>query len=248
MNRPLSFALLVLLLDLGLGSAAGAETPAEIEKKILEAANDYRAKNDVGKLVIDNRLNRIAQLHAKALAKADKFGDDDRNAHVLDGKGPLDRVKAGKYEFARITENVAYNIGSRDPAEDAMKGWIASPGHQKNLVDKLVTQTGIGAAKGASGRWYFVQMFGRPLRRQTLVEVQIENQTEKPIRFRIGANSHALKPGGKGSYVYRQAAGKVKIRITWPGASKEEIADLEDVTSYAFRYKKEYSFEKIESP
>jgi uncharacterized protein YkwD len=43
-----------------------------------------------------------------------------------------------------------------------MDGWKNSPGHRRNLLLAQVTEIGVGAAKGRSGRWYFVQLFGSP--------------------------------------------------------------------------------------
>ena len=45
-----------------------------------------------------------------------------------------------------------------------MSGWEASPGHRRNLLDREVTETGIGVARapGASVKYVAVQEFGRP--------------------------------------------------------------------------------------
>jgi len=41
---------------------------------------------------------------------------------------------------------------------NAVKGWINSPGHQKNMVGDY-NLTGIGIAKNNVGEYYFTQLF-----------------------------------------------------------------------------------------
>jgi hypothetical protein len=243
MRRMLVVGVLLLA-----AAVARADTSAQIEKKILEQGNAHRVKKDVAKLVIDDKLKAIAQAHARALARADKYGDDDKDGHILDKKGPQDRVKAGGYKYARFAENVGYNFGHKEPAEKMMKDWLASSAHEKNLTDKDFTQTGIGAAKGESGRWYFVQLFGRPLSQQTTVEAVIENRTKHTIAFTLGSKKYELKADQKAKFSHYQSSGEIKIAITWPGSKESESMALADKAHYAFVEKKKgvFAFEKVE--
>jgi hypothetical protein len=243
---------LVVLAALALGSPVWAQKPADVEKAIFEASGAFRKKKSVGPLVREATLDTIAQKHAQAMARVDRYGDDDKNGHVLDGKGPMDRVKEGGYKFALMAENVGWNKGFRSPSAKIMKDWIGSPPHHKNLVQKDVTETGIGAARGRSGRWYFVQLFARPASQQTTVKVAIENRTKDVIKFRIGSGSGArdyeLKAGQKGTYHHHQPTDKVPIRIIWPDSDTPSTSDLADQASYAFVEKKgKFAFEKVGS-
>jgi uncharacterized protein YkwD len=243
MVRPFLTALGVLLA----AAPAFAQTSEEVEKKVLEEANAYRVKKGVGKLALEDKLNATAQAHARAMARADKYGDDDKNGHVMDGKDPSDRVKASGYKFLRMGENVGWNVRQKDPAEVMMKTWVNSESHEKNLANKEFTQTGIGAAKGKSGKWYFVQVFARPAGAQTSVTVTLENQTKETIAFRVGRNEYEMKPGETAKVSHSQNSGKIQIAITWPGSKKEELSDLADKASYVFTKKdKEFAFKKAE--
>ncbi len=132
-----------------------------IEQKVIEATNRFRTENHLDPLKPSVRLITIAQKHARNMARQDKFGDTDKNGHVLDGKSLSDRIQAGGYEFGRVAENVGYQLNKPDPADSMMEGWKTSPGHRHNLLLADVTEIGVGAAQGKSGRWYFVQVFGR---------------------------------------------------------------------------------------
>jgi uncharacterized protein YkwD len=133
------------------------------EQKVIEATNGFRRENRLEPVKPSVRLIMIAQKHARNMARQDKYGDTDKNGHVLDGKGLDSRIQVGGYEFGRVAENVGYQLNKPDPAQSMMQGWETSPGHRRNLLLADVTEIGVGAAQGkSSGRWYFVQVLGRP--------------------------------------------------------------------------------------
>ena len=133
-----------------------------LEQTVIEATNGFRGQNRLETLKPNVRLIVIAQNHARNMARQDRFGDTDKNGHVLDGKGLGYRIQAGGYDFGRVAENVGYQLNKSDPAGSMMQGWKTSPGHRRNLLLADVSEIGVGAAQGKSGRWYFVQVFGRP--------------------------------------------------------------------------------------
>lgn len=143
-------------------SAPASVKVSGIEQKIIESTNVFRKENRASPLKPDVRLIVIAQQHARNMARQDRFGDSDKNGHVLDGNGLDHRIQVGGYVFARVAENVGYQLNKPDPAASMMTGWKTSPGHRRNLLLTDVTEIGVGAAQGKSGRWYFVQVFGRP--------------------------------------------------------------------------------------
>jgi len=239
--RP-TFTALALLLA---ATPALAQKPDAVEKQILDLVNAYRVKNEAGKVELEDKLSATAQAHARAMAKADKYGDDDKNGHIWDGKNPADRAKDAGYKFSALGENVGWNSNQKDPADVIVKAWIKSTHHEKNMVNKDFTQTGIGAAKGKSGKWYFVQLFGKPAGKVTRLTATITNQTKQTIAFRIGGKKYQLKAGEMAEVHHTVAGDKIQIAVTWPDSDKEEVADLADKASYALTYKdKKYSFAK----
>lgn len=132
------------------------------EQSVIEATNDFRRSRGLSSLQPSVTLIRIAQGHARNMARQDRFGDSDRNGHVLDGHDVEYRIRAGGYAFGRVAENVGYQRNRPDPVASMMQGWRESTGHRRNMLLDEVTQIGVGAARGRSGRWYFVQLLGRP--------------------------------------------------------------------------------------
>ncbi len=132
------------------------------EKGVLMQTNAFRREHGLNHLRAESRLMEVARRHAANMARKDRFGDTDKNGHVMDGLDPGDRVQVGGYSFSRVAENVGWQLGKPDPVTSMVEGWKVSPGHRKNLLIAEMADTGVGAAKGKSGRWYFVQLFGQP--------------------------------------------------------------------------------------
>jgi uncharacterized protein YkwD len=131
---------------------------------LLRRVNELRAKEEVAPLVRNDKLDAAAQKHAENMARQDKYGDDGKNGHILDGKNPKDRVDAEGYQSMRGGENVAliFGVAAGQKALDmALESWVKSPGHYKNIVDSLYDETGLGIAQSKSGKWYYCQTFGK---------------------------------------------------------------------------------------
>jgi uncharacterized protein YkwD len=62
--------------------------------------------------------------------------------------------------YRGAAENVAYNKGYSDPAQQAVQGWLKSPGHFANIKGNF-NVTGIGVARNSKGEIYFTQIFIR---------------------------------------------------------------------------------------
>jgi uncharacterized protein YkwD len=143
-------------------SGATRVSVSALEQRVIEETNAFRKGRGLAALKPSVRLLAIAQNHARNMARQDKFGDSDKNGHVLDGRNVDYRIKVGGYAFSRVAENVGYQPNRGDPAAAMMEGWKNSSGHRKNMLLSDITEIGVGAAQGKSGRWYFVQVFGRP--------------------------------------------------------------------------------------
>lgn len=180
-----------LLLALALSAAAAAE-PADSAKRIVEDANAFRKEEGVRPLAGNAALQSAAADFARFMARTGKYG------HTADGRQPAQRAAAAGYEYCVVSENIAYVYRSKgfDSAEhlarEFVEGWKNSPGHRRNLVDGGVTETGVGVARDAQGRYYGVQLFGLP--RSAQISFRIENTTRESVRYRLGEEEYALGP------------------------------------------------------
>jgi uncharacterized protein YkwD len=124
---------------------------ATLERSIYTLVNQYRSQHGLRLLVLDPEISRVARRHSVAMAAhARGVGHEGFDDRVLILRRALSTRRTG--------ENVALNRGYRDPAAEALRGWIASAGHRRNMEGPYEA-TGIGVARNADGELYFTQVF-----------------------------------------------------------------------------------------
>lgn len=133
--------------------AAAQNLPTEqIEKLIHEKINDYRVSQGLPALSLDYRITNEARKYSAKMASGEaEFSHDgfDERAENLEKQA---------LQYESVGENLAMLQGYDDLATEAVNGWIASPGHRKNIVGDYEL-TGIGVVENAAGEYYFTQLF-----------------------------------------------------------------------------------------
>ena len=145
---------------------------------MLEKVNEVREQNGLGSVVLDG--NTSAQSHASAMLRDEyaplPFGSETYWAgkpHVdLLGRDHYDRwVEHRGSRSVRVLENIWWVTGSVKTCEvdlrawvsTAMRDWMDSPGHRRNLLDPSVDAVSLGFSWGARGGdirdVYMVQVF-----------------------------------------------------------------------------------------
>jgi uncharacterized protein YkwD len=101
-------------------------------------------------------LDGVALGHASDMARHDYFEHED-----LSGHSPADRVRAVGYRETLVGENIAYGVRS---AQEAVQGWLDSPGHCENIMDPRFAEMGIAYAPGRAVKHglYWVQVLAAP--------------------------------------------------------------------------------------
>lgn len=161
---------------------------------------------------VNQKLTKTAQYFADFMARTDKYG------HHADGNGPAKRAKEHDYDYCIISENIAYQFSSagfttKELAKGFFQGWKHSPGHRKNMLDAVVTQTGVAIASSKeSGYYYAVQMFGRP--KSMSIEFQMTNNSNVDIQYSIGSRTFPLPPRLTRTH---QRCRPTELMIQWPG-------------------------------
>jgi uncharacterized protein YkwD len=138
---------------------------ARIGARVLELVNAARgearrcgdsALPAVAPLAAASLLDVASLTYAQELARLDRFD------HVgLDGSTAAMRVGRTGYAWRLVGENLA---AGPTTAEEVVAGWLASPGHCRNLMDERFTQMGIGFAveQASESGVYWVQTFAAP--------------------------------------------------------------------------------------
>ena len=101
-------------------------------------------------------LAEASQRHSEDMARYNYFSHSGR-----DGSDPAQRVERAGYRYRSTGENIA---AGQLNAEDAVAGWIKSPGHCANLMNPVFTDMGAGFVvdPGSEMVVYWTQAFGAP--------------------------------------------------------------------------------------
>jgi uncharacterized protein YkwD len=184
------------LMFAGLCACASAVGPARTdtaERDVVERSNAFRRSHGLGPVAPDRTLTAAAQSFAAYMARTDRYG------HEADGREPSQRAQAQGYAYCMVAENIAMLYSSagfetRELAAKFVQGWIDSPGHRRNLLAGEATDIGVGIAQSAgSGRYYAVQLFGRPARLK--LSFSLSNRSRESLRYQLDDKSYALPPG-----------------------------------------------------
>ncbi len=144
----------------------------DLEQQIHKLIDVHRKANDRNSMAWDDTLAVLARAHSEDMAKRGYF------KHVNpEGLSPMKRAEAAGYKSCQlIGENIYQNnLYSRVITEKkrttydwnsmykiaatTIKGWMDSPSHRQNILDKNYTGEGIGIAFGPDDKVYITQMF-----------------------------------------------------------------------------------------
>lgn len=138
-----------------------ADLRGDLEKarqEELRLVNARRAEDRLRPFSRHPTLDLVAQAYAEDMLARDFYGH-----FSPEGKDVGDRVRASRYPYYKVGENVASGQSS---VEAVVQGWIDSPEHLRNLLDRDFREIGIGFAAGPSRdgsyRFLWVQVFAAP--------------------------------------------------------------------------------------
>ena len=167
--KPLQRALLTLALGLlptlvltglpavavaGLRNAPPTARISRVESRIVGCTNHERVARGLPSLRRSRVLRHAAKYHARNMLRYDFFNHSDPF-----GQSPADRVArfGRRGVFRWVGENIAVGYWS---AADVCRAWMGSQEHRANILSRHYTMIGVGYARAANGRTYFVQDFG----------------------------------------------------------------------------------------
>jgi hypothetical protein len=145
----------------GASGAATAATAAPLTAGVAgtgPSAVGLPAPAGRGVLSWNPRLAAAAEQHARAMAEQGFFAHTDPQ-----GRGVAQRASAAGYPWRMVGENLA--AGQRT-LEEAVRGWLLSDAHCRNLLDDRFVEFGLArvaaARPGDRHRVYWALVLGRP--------------------------------------------------------------------------------------
>jgi uncharacterized protein YkwD len=210
----------VAALALVLAAAALAKEPdlGQAAQAIVAGTNALRREHGLERVEVVPRLVETARDFAIFMAQTDRFD------HTADGRHPEDRAKSHGYDYCLVAENIGYEFRSvgfdtGELARALVDGWRNSPPHRKNMLDGNATEIGVAIARSPrTGRYYGVQMFGRP--RSASVEFSVANQARRTIAYRLGEREFTLEP--RVIRTHREC-GETELVVELPGERPSKV-------------------------
>jgi len=127
-----------------------------LENEVIKLVNAERSKRGLQTLTANWEVSRVARYKSQDMAKKGYF------SHTSPTYGsPFAMMESFGIKYSAAGENIAK--GQRTPQE-VMNAWMNSAGHRSNILSPSYTQIGVGVAKDSAGRYYWTQMFIKPLR------------------------------------------------------------------------------------
>jgi uncharacterized protein YkwD len=135
------------------GAGAAATTQRAQSPAVAYARTALRATNKVRLSHSRATFSRSTCLARKAWWQARRMADQRRIFHQ--DLGPL--LRACGLDMAG--ENVADGYANGNAV--VYQGWMKSPPHRANILERRFRLIAVGAVRGSDGRWYVSQVFGR---------------------------------------------------------------------------------------
>lgn len=135
-------------------------------------------------------LSENELLNASAQKKLEDMFEKQYFEHVApNGTTPTDVIVSVGYEYITTGENLA--LGNFKDDEALVQGWMDSPGHRANILNKKYQEIGVAVGEGmyqGKRTWLAVQHFGKPLSSCPYPDDNIKNHIDELV-----ANAEELK-------------------------------------------------------
>ncbi len=133
----------------GTTTSTSTTSTSSYAQQVVDLVNKERAKQGLSALKIDKNVEKAALVRAKEIQSS--FSHTRPN-----GKSFTTALTASGVTYNGAGENIAW--GQKTPQE-VMTGWMNSPGHRANILNKNFKYIGVGNLQNSSGTQYWVQLF-----------------------------------------------------------------------------------------
>ncbi len=127
-----------------------------MEEQTLRRINEERRAQGLDPLAVNDDLARVARAFSRQMSREGFFAHTDPA-----GRGMVDRLREAGIRYRVSGENISMNVNAPDPVDLAVRGWMQSEGHRRNILRDAYTETGIGIWRDGD-TYHFTQLFIRP--------------------------------------------------------------------------------------
>lgn len=124
------------------------DNSARYNRALLNLHNSERSRQSIPRLREESYLSQVALRHAEWMARTGEFSHRGINNSTV-------QTRVGR-SYRCVGENIA--MGYRSP-DEAMRNWMGSYGHRKNVLQRGYTMVGFGVAESRNGTLYWCAVF-----------------------------------------------------------------------------------------
>lgn len=126
-----------------------------MEQELYNLHNSHRAQNGLPSFRLETTLVHIARTRAQDMAAKNYFSHTSPS-----GETAFTLMGQWSFSYTAAGENIARNdYPNQQTVTIAMNGFMNSPGHRANILERDFNTVGIGVAVGANGMKYFAVVF-----------------------------------------------------------------------------------------
>jgi uncharacterized protein YkwD len=118
---------------------------SQLESSVLTDINAFRVQHGLAKLRLSVQLTAAARAHSQQMAQKGYFAHESADGSVFWKR--LQRFYPATHYWS-VGENLLWSSPDID-GQHAMKLWLASPEHRRNLVNPLWREIGVSAVHEA---------------------------------------------------------------------------------------------------
>ena len=134
---------------------SGARGQSNEEFEIFQLVNVERARQRLRPLAWDDDVANVARDHSRQMARQNFFAHQDPKGRTVVDRAEQRDVRG----WSKIGENL-FMCDEIDGFERySVRGWIKSPSHRRNMLNREWSTTGIGVYRSRDGRIYVTQVF-----------------------------------------------------------------------------------------
>ncbi|MEO8438500.1 MAG: CAP domain-containing protein [Chloroflexota bacterium] len=218
-TRRLIPLLLAGLLIVPLAGTANADDTAYVQEPVTDAvltqsaldlvtlSNRQRTALGLVALRIDPDLMAIAKTRAEVMATNDIMSHTEPN-----GQKVFDRINAAGLTWYAAGEIIVWNTYPTEPLSvaEAIRAWMASPGHREVMISTGYNYVGFGAAVSATGKRYYAGVY-----------IKEPDESGAIARFRY--TSKRSISGGRTRVTIRWAGHDARLQVLTSGLRYFEV-------------------------
>src|SRR5262245_13165429 len=128
----------------------------ELERDCLGEVNHQRVARGLSPMEADPDLLPVARAYSRQMAEEGFFSHVDP-----EGRDVRQRLRRARITWQMVGENLSYSAGYINPVATALRGWMDSPGHRRNILEGRYNDSAIGVWIAGDGTVYFTEIFLR---------------------------------------------------------------------------------------